>query len=154
MSGSAELISKLTDAADSYQGLIDGASAGSLAKRPDEKNWSPLEIICHMRDVEENFLVRIKTMLVVDELKFQPADVNRWAEDRQYRRNDAGEALSSFRRFREEMLAFLKTLKPEDWDRSGIHYKRGRMSVTDTVNLMVNHDNAHLEQLKQALDVQ
>jgi len=154
MSGSAELISKLTDAADRYQALIDGAPAGSLTKRPDEKNWSPVEIICHIRDVEENFLVRIQTMLVVDELKFQPADVDRWGEDRQYRRNDTGEALSSFRRFREEMLAVLKTLKPEDWERSGIHAKRGKMSVTDTVDLMINHDNAHLEQLKQALGAQ
>ncbi len=66
--------------------------------------------------------------------------------------NDAPEALSTFKQRRAETLAFLRGLKPEQWERGGIHPVRGRMTVTDFVGLMAWHDDNHLDQLKRALD--
>ncbi|MBW1697032.1 MAG: DinB family protein [Deltaproteobacteria bacterium] len=146
-----DLIIRLEGTADKFEEVINGATTEALTKRPDEKNWAPVEIICHMRDVEELFFHRFQTMLVVDELTFHPVDVDRWAEDRQYLRNDALEALSAFRKQREQMLAFLKTLSPGQWERSSIHPKRGRMTIADGVALMTNHDTNHLQQLNTAL---
>ena len=40
----------------------------------------------------------------------QPAAPARWAEDRQYLRNDAAEALATFRMRREDTLAHLRSL--------------------------------------------
>ena len=77
---------------------------------------------------------------------------DRVAIDRQYQRNDAPEALSTFKQRRAETLAFLRGLKPEQWERGGIHPVRGRMTVTDFVGLMAWHDDNHLDQLKRALD--
>jgi len=64
----------------------------------------------------------------------KPAAPERWAEDRQYVRNDTGEAIAAFRRRREETLAHLAALSPEQWLRGGIHPRRGRMSVGYFVN--------------------
>ena len=150
MTDYGELIAQLEDTADKYASVIEGASFSSLVRRPDEKEWAPVEIICHMRDIEEITLNRFQTMLVIEEFKYQPAEADRWAADRQYLRNDPLEALSAFRKRREETLEFLKTLKPDQWERSGIHSKRGRISIADTVKLMVHHGNEHLEQLKRA----
>ncbi len=151
MSNYEELVAQLKDTADKYAGVIEDASLASLLRRPDEKNWSPVEIICHMRDVEELFSNRFQIMLVVETYEFPSLVVDQWAIDRQYLRNDAFEALSAFRRRREEMLKFLKTLKPELWERVGIHPKRGQMSIADNVKLIAVHDNNHLDQLKRAL---
>jgi hypothetical protein len=75
----------------------------------------------------------------------------RIAEERQYLRNYVQEALSAFRKRREETLKFLRGLKPEQWERAGIHATRGRETLRDWVTLMANHDLNHLEQLKRAL---
>ena len=72
----------------------------TLARRPDANNWAAKEIVRHLRDTEE----------------------------RQYLRNDATEAAAAFRRRRQESLAFLRKLTPEQWSRG------------------------HLDQLKRALD--
>ena len=62
------------------------------------------------------------------------------------------EALSTFKQRRGETLAFLRGLRPEQWDRGGVHPVRGRMPVKDFVALMAWHDDNHLDQLKRALD--
>jgi hypothetical protein len=73
--------------------------------------------------------------------------------DGQYLRNDAVEALGTFRKRREETLAHLRTLSAEQWQRGGIHPRRGRMTVGDFVTDMAWHDdNNHLDQLRRALD--
>ena len=53
---------------------------------------------------------------------------------------------------RDETLKFLRGLKPEQWERGGIHATRGRMTIKDFVELMAWHDDNHLDQLKRALD--
>ena len=103
--------------------------------------------MCHLRDTEELFLLRLETITAIEEpllpaagmgtgallLKAsgQPAAPDRRAE-RQYLRNDTGEALAGFRRRREETLAHLATLAAEQWQRGGIHPRRGRLTVGDS----------------------
>jgi hypothetical protein len=81
-----------------------------------------------------------------------PAAPDRWAEDRQYLRNAVGEALAAFRRRREETLAHLAALSPQEWLRGGIHPRLGRMTVGDFVREMAWHDGNHLDQLHRTLD--
>ena len=61
------------------------------------------------------------------------------------------EAVGAFRKRSDESLAFLRGLQPEEWQRGGIHAVRGRMTVGDFVNLMVWHDENHLEQIRRGL---
>ena len=52
-------------------GELDHAIAdrvdAELGRRPDARNWSAKEIICHLRDVEELFQVRFHTIVALDE---------------------------------------------------------------------------------------
>ena len=81
-----------------------------------------------------------------------PAAPDRWAEDRQYLRNDAGEALGAFRKRRQETLAILRSLTPAQDERSGHHRRWKRLTVDNLVSLMAWHDDNHLDQLHRALD--
>jgi DinB superfamily len=89
--------------------------------------------------------------MVMDDPKFLPVEPDRWAAERQYLRNDGREALEAFRRRRDESLRFLRELRPEQWERGGLHATRGRMTIRDFVELMAWHDDNHLDQLKRAL---
>jgi uncharacterized damage-inducible protein DinB len=148
----ADRLKRLTRTADELAAAIRGQSEAALARRPDEKNWAAKEVICHLRDTEEAFLGRFEQIAAMDEVKLLPANPDRWAEDRQYLRNEANAALAAFRRRREESLAYLGTLAPEGWKRGAVHPQRGRMTVDDFVTLMAWHDDNHLDQLRRALE--
>ena len=151
----AERLQRLERGPDRVGAVIRGYGDAVLAQRPDAKNWAPREVVCHMRDIEELLLTRLTLMVAMNEpalVGFDPEQTpNRWAEERQYLRNDIGEALAAFRRRREESLAFLRGLAPEQWDRSAIHPTRGRMTIDDFVTLETWHDENHLEQLTRGL---
>ena len=145
-------LGRLAQAPDRLAAAIAGQPEAILVRRPDAKNWAPKEVVCHLRDTEELFMGRFQTILGMDEPKLVTAgDADRWAEERQYLRNDAPEALRAFRKRREESLTVIRGLAPDQWQRGGMHPARGRMTVGDFVSLMVWHDENHLEQLARAL---
>ena len=150
---------------------LEGRDAAALARRPGAGGWSAAEILCHLRDVEELFLVRFQTILAADDPQIltlgaapealtawgiggeigHPLDPDRWAEDRQYDRQDAMRALRAFGRRRGEVVALLDGLSPTQWRRGGIHQARGRMSLGEWVASLAGHDDNHLDQLGQVL---
>jgi uncharacterized damage-inducible protein DinB len=151
MASLEEQLARMERTAADFAAAIKGVSDAALTRRPDEKSWSAKEVICHVRDTEESFMMRFQTIMEMDEPKFTPAEPDRWASERQYQRNDAAEALQAFRVRRDESLRFLRGLRAEHWERGGVHATRGRMSMKDFVGLMAWHDDNHLDQLKRAL---
>ena len=151
MASLEEQMVRMERAADDFGRAITGVDDQLLSRRPDGANWSAREVICHVRDIEESFMARLSIIMLMNEPKFLPVEPDRWAEERQYQRNDAMEALQAFRTRRDESLKFLRGLKVEQWERGGIHATRGHMSIKDFVGLMAWHDDNHLDQLKRAL---
>jgi len=157
---------------DELAGAIQGRADDALSRRPDDRNWSVKEVICHLRDIEEQFILRFHMMLGTDEPTFltladmpphperwgiggrigMPLDPARWAEDRQYRRQDTGLALIALRARREESLIFLGRLTAQQWQRASVHLLDGRMTFDDWVALIAEHDDEHLDQLRRALE--
>ncbi len=147
----ADRVKRLERTADQLAAAIKGQSATTLAKRPDEKNWAAVEVVCHLRDTEEGFAGRFQMLLAMDDPKLFGPDPDRWAAERQYLRNDAGDAVAAFRKRRQDSLEILRKLTPEQWKRGGIHPVRGRLTIEDFVTLMAWHDDNHLDQLERAL---
>jgi len=50
-----------------------------------------------------------------------PLDPERWAEERQYLRNDTRAAPAAFARRRADVLTLLRSLSPAEWQRGGVH---------------------------------
>jgi hypothetical protein len=143
---------RLERTADELAAAIRGRSDAALSRRPDARNWAATEVICHLRDTEELFMMRFETIMAADEPKVAAIDPDRWAHDRQYLRNDAGEAGAAFRKRRDESLTFLRKLDADQWTRGAIHPVRGRFTIDDLASLMAAHDDNHLDQLKRALE--
>lgn len=138
-----------------FSAAVSGRSDDLLSRRPDGKNWAATEVICHMRDLEESFLMRLQQITLMDEPRFVTTNPNRWAEERQYLRNDPLAALGAFGRRRDETLEFLRGLAPGDWDRAGVHAdSRGRRTIDDFLAVMAWHDDNHLDQLRRAIEGQ
>ncbi|HET9925689.1 MAG TPA: DinB family protein [Methylomirabilota bacterium] len=165
-------LSRLQQTPGELEGAISGKADTELSRRPDAHNWAAKEIVCHLRDVEELFQIRFHTVVALDEPRIlvvgasandlaawriggsigHPLDPGRWAEDRQYLRNDTREALAAFQRRRAEVLVLLRSLSPAEWRRGGIHPSRGRLTLADWVARLAAHDDNHVAQLRRALD--
>jgi DinB superfamily len=154
-------LDRMRRTADDLAAEVAGQSEAALVRRQDLHNWAAKEIICHLRDTEELFIARLEMIAAMDEPAFGAAGQgariltidtpDRWAEDRQYLRNDAAHALATFRKRREGLLAHLDGLTPAQWRRGGLHPVRGRMTVDDFVTTIAWHDDNHLDQLRRAL---
>ena len=77
--------------------------------------------LTHPEQEKETVKARFEAILAMDTPKLLPIDPDRWAEERQYLRNEAEGALRAFRRRREELLTLLRKLGPEQWQRAGMH---------------------------------
>ena len=146
-------LQRLTRTAEQLSAAVKGQAESALSRRPDGKNWAPKEVICHLRDTEEGFTTRFDLILAMDtEPKILSPNADRMAEERQYLRNDAVEAIGAFRRRREENLELLRKLSPAQWDKGGLHPARGRMTIDAFLTLMAWHDDNHLDQLQRSLE--
>ena len=123
-----------------------------LAERPAPGEWSIVEVLCHMRDVErEVFLPRLQKVLQENNPFLSGQDTDRWAELREYIRQDAQLALKDFTRARLEQLALLENLSSGDWKRSARHAIFGPSRLDELVNISAGHDRLHLQQVNRML---
>ena len=148
-------LQRLARTPDDLAAAIHGVSDAVLSRRPGPKKWAAVEVVCHLRDIEEVYFVRSHAILINDDPKLYADPISaadRFAEDRQYLRNDAGQALAAFRKRREESLALLRSLTPEQRQRGCLHPTRGRLTIDAFVTMLAWHDDNHLDQLRRALE--
>lgn len=150
--------------------LIASRSGIELAGRSPVEGWSAVEVIGHMRDIEEFSLVRFRMMLRMADPSVPAAgapddpiawglvedgawlfDPERWAIDRQYLRDDPHASATAFGRLRAQTLAFLGCLAEAQWARGSIHPRFGRLTIEDWTAILAWHDDNHLAQLVQTL---
>ena len=74
-----ERMDRIARTPDELTLAVKGRTAEALARRPDEKNWAPTEVICHLRDNEEWFLTRLKLIMLANEPYFLTTSPDREA---------------------------------------------------------------------------
>ena len=149
----ADRLERLSRGPGEVAKVLRGRSESRLTRRPDETNWSATEVVCHLRDAEEHLARWMEQVLTMDEPPLlQTGTAERWAEERQYAHQHAGDAWSAFGRRRDETLALLPPSDDARWARGGVHARLGRVTLDDLVALMAWHDDNHLDQIKRALE--
>lgn len=124
-----------------------------LAERPTPEEWSPGEVLCHLRDVDgEVNLPRLQKVIKERNPFLAGQDTDPWAEVRQYCLQDGFQALQDFTQARLEILYLLKNLTVEDWERQARHAIFGPTNLKELVNIIVGHDILHIQQIFKALN--
>ncbi len=137
---------------DALQGLLRGHDqAQASAARGGDENWSVVEVLCHLRDVEEMALRRTRLMRDEADPWLAGFDQERWAKERDYAAARLDEALATFLQLRATHLAELAALRPSDWDRPGRHEEQGQINILNHLLHLVSHDAVHLAQIARQL---
>jgi hypothetical protein len=138
-----------------FPALLD-AMVGDLTParwraRPAPDEWSPVEVVCHLRDEEaEDFGARVRVILG-EGVRFTPVDPEGWATARRYHAADPVEALAAFHRHRVESLAMLAGATADRLAAAGESPSGLRLSGLDLLCAWVAHDGLHLRQLAGTL---
>ena len=131
--------------------LLAGLDPAGARTRPATGEWSPVEILCHLRDEEsEDFGARLR--VIVDGAdEFAPIDPERWAVDRRYQEASLPGVLEELRVRRQASVDLLASVSPEALGGSRPHKRLGSLSGQDILTAWVAHDRIHLAQLAGTL---
>ena len=132
--------------------LCRDVSEGTWTKRPSASEWCPTEILCHLRDVEQEVnLPRLRKVLGEEDPFLPGEDTDPWAEEREYICQDGKQALHSFMVERMRLLDILTKLPDKSWQRSARHAIFGRTHLKELVGIIAGHDRMHIRQFYRDL---
>jgi hypothetical protein len=148
LAGARTELARLPRVLEALLGDLDGAL---WRERPAAPEWSPVEIVCHLRDEEaEDFGARLRIVAEGGD-RFAGIDPARWAAERGYREADPEMALATLGERRAANLVFLANLAPERLRHAVGHPRLGTLSGLDLLAAWVTHDRLHLAQLAATL---
>jgi DinB superfamily len=133
------------------EALLAGLDEASARTRPATGEWSPVEILSHLRDKEtEDFGARLRVILDGGS-DFAPIDPERWAVERRYHEAKLPEVLEALCVRRQASLDLLASVLPKALEGSRPHKRLGSLSGQDILAAWVAHDRIHLSQLVATL---
>jgi hypothetical protein len=130
-------------------GLLADLPEAVWCRRPALGEWSLVEIVCHLRDVEHEVnLPRLRAVAENDNPFLSGVDTDPWAVERCYQTQAGPLALKEFVETRRQTYTLLAGLPERAWSRPARHALLGNTTLAELVSWMLDHDRIHLAQLR------
>lgn len=133
--------------------------ADLVSRRPTNEEWSVLEVVAHLIDVDHHWLTQAASMRDHPDYLFVPFDDARWkAEHHDILTRPFDQVLKDVEQSHREVLSVLLKMTEEELDREGRHPRGIHYTVRDVLQRYPPHDENHLAQIRsirqsiQALD--
>lgn len=143
---------------DKLTAFTDGLLLDELRFKHSQDEFSALENLCHLRDLElQGYTPRIARMLDEKDPVLADFDGARVAAEGNYNSQQADVALKMFQTARRGNSEKLRSLTEEQLAREAILEGVGRITLRRLAEMMREHDEGHLEDmrvLRQQLDRQ
>lgn len=143
-----DVLSILTTTPEKIRHEISKLPLRALRTRPASNKWSIQEILAHLDDVEDlGMRARIEAMIEQDHPVLQPFDQEARAIELQYHKKNPLKSLDHFARQRRANVRWLKTLRPAEFKRKGLHRTVGEITAGEMIHEWAFHDLGHLKQI-------
>jgi hypothetical protein len=144
-----DLVRELGETPRSLRQLADSLADDESRWRPSDEEWSVLENVCHLRDIErEGYTVRIRKLLHETEPYLADLDGAQLAATRSYNSQDFETTLRDFTNARQQNVEAIKELPLESLNRSGTFENVGAVTLGRLLLMMREHDEGHLEDVR------
>jgi len=117
--------------------------------KTDPERFTFREAIAHLTDWEPINIDRLHRGVNEPGCTVPGYDEGQRAIDLNYAALDPRDQAKIFAAKRAELVAYLRTLKDEDWDKVYYHSERGRQTVYEQAVTILGHDMYHIEQFTQ-----
>ena len=141
------LLAALEAAPDLFDHLLAGLTEEEADRRPDPDRFTIREAMAHLADWEGVFGERLARTLSEDRPLLQGYDEGQWAIDHDYAHKEVAAERERFRAGRAKMVALLRDVHGDPWQRVGEHSELGAVTVQDQATLVAAHDTYHLRQM-------
>ena len=121
----------------------------SWTLRPEGTGFCVAEHVCHLRDLDQIYMERLRAVLTQSLPVLHSVDGTALAVERNYRRQDVGQALDSFSRRRKKLCAALGDLGTQQLKRCGLWAGSYRMSIDELTRAIADHDAEHALELEE-----
>jgi hypothetical protein len=143
-----KLINVLAATPDRVSRLVEGDDVEMVRHKPSDQ-FSILESVCHLRDIEvEGYTERITRILSEIEPSLPDIDGGKLALERDYNKQDLKQALKSFVEARKRNIDRIRNLGVGQLARVGKLEGVGDVTLERLLEMMVEHDEGHLEELE------
>ena len=144
-----QLLDHLRECPDRLRSIIADVPDDELSRAAAGGGWGPVEVFCHLRDLEELFIERVGRILTEDEPFLPVVDETLWPIERDYASQNARVALEQFAENRAQFTRMLSRLDSPDWLRRGDHAELGEQTVLWYAHHAADHDSQHEQQLRE-----
>jgi len=149
-----EALSALRSTPAGLERRLGGLSEAQLRFKPSSDVFSALESICHLRDIEvEGYARRLRLMLETQNPVLPDLDGSALARERRYNQQSFDPALETFLIARRGNLQRLAAATEADLDRPGRLENAGEINLGRLLELWVEHDRGHIQELDDLLQV-
>lgn len=138
----------LLDAALAAMGAMPEPAASSTSgEASGEAGWTVSEIVGHLCDAARYWGARMRLAAHEDRPALQPFDQDGLVRLAAYRYVPSDTLAREFRLVNASNVALLRGLRPEDWERTGIHTERGPLTIRQMVEIEAAHELEHAHAL-------
>jgi hypothetical protein len=135
--------------ADIIKACLDNIPDTQASWKPDEKEWSLVEVINHLYD-EEVLDFRAHFQQALAGYQWSPIDPVSWALQHGYTQRKLANSLENFLNERQHSIAWLKTLQNPEFEKT-IKTGWGEISAGNLFHSWIAHDYLHIRQINQLL---
>ena len=145
--GHIDLVEPLRALPSVLERELKGINERALAYRSAPDEWCIREIVAHLRDWAEIDHKRLYMTSTQTDPVLEPYDQDVLAKEHDYAGSDVNKMLRELADHRGRTVQLLTTLVNWNWARTGQHLERGRQSIRQMVEYMVEHEAAHLAEI-------
>ena len=128
--------------------ITTGVSAKDLCLKNFQEEFSILEHVCHLRDIEvEGYVPRVKRILNEEKPALPDIDGSKLALERDYNRDNLESALRAFSQARDANVQRLRNVSENQLNREGELEGKGTITLGQLLNIQREHDEEHVREL-------
>jgi len=130
--------------------VIGALTDAQLSFKPTNE-WSVIENIGHLIDIDELYVGRVDRILAEERPEFPRFEPDPIVVAKGYQQMNGHALLQQFIATRQATIDGLSTIEPDELDRAGVHAVYGEMTLRRLVEQLANHDQKHLVQIHETL---
>jgi hypothetical protein len=138
------LIEEYLSGANRLRQAIGGMTSEQINASPIAGKWSTRQIICHLADSECVYADRMKRVIAEEGPTMFGANPDLFASRLAYDQRDIEDELQLIEMIRRQMARILRSLRPEDFQRTGNHSERGPLTLQQLLTGVTGHIPHHI----------
>lgn len=132
--------------------LLDGARDPDWDRRPDPDRFTLREVVAHLADWEPVWLERLQRIATEDHPFLPSVDESQMVVENDYASTSPTESLARFVQGRETLVAYIRSVSDDLWDRTGDREFVGILTMHQQAYFALSHDAYHLRQVAEWLE--